>query len=97
MDYGFQVLDSSLCQWDFGFLEPYFGFQSLAFWIPQGIFFFLIPHAGISGREGGGGGGFYFVFESLIILVRCYIFHLLFVIVKITHLLCYKMNKKLKC
>ena len=88
MDYGFQVLDSSLCQWDFGFLEPYFGFQSLAF---------LIPHAGISGREGGGGGGFYFVFESLIILVRCYIFHLLFVIVKITHLLCYKMNKKLKC
>ena len=63
MDYGFQVLDSSLCQWDFGFLEPYFGFQSLAFWIPQGIFF---PDSTCRNfREGGGGGGGGAFFVSL--------------------------------
>ena len=45
VDFGFQVLDSSLCQrnldsefqsWgDSGFLELYSGFQSPGFWIPQ--------------------------------------------------------------
>ena len=31
---GFQVLDSSICQWDSGLLELYSGFQNPGFRIP---------------------------------------------------------------
>ena len=69
MDYGFQVLESSFCQCDFGFLELYFGFQNLASGFHKGIFF-LIPDSSCRNFKDsltrGMCGGNYFVFECVI-------------------------------